>query len=105
MASDFYLPFSQLNLSSLSEKKKEVIEKTGLTVTEVVELFEYEKSNEGYWDELKLHKQVVNKALPIVGALYPSYSLLFLFYNAISQSIFAQDILHTAQMNKGMREQ
>ena len=74
MASDFLLPFGQLNLFSLSEeKKKKVIDKTGLTVTEAVELFEYGKSNEGYWDGPKLHKQVVNKALPIAEALYPGY--------------------------------
>ena len=102
MASDFLLPFGRLNLSSLSEeKKKEVIDKTGLTVTEAVELFEYGKSNEGYWDGPKLHKQVVNKALPIAEALYLGYSLLFLFDNATSHSVFAQDALRTTQMNKG----
>lgn len=56
MASHFLFPFSQLNLFLLSEKKKKVIEKTGLTVTEAVELFEYRKSNEGYWDRPKLYK-------------------------------------------------
>ena len=72
MVSDFLLPFGRLNLSLLSEeKKKEVIDKTGLSVTEAVELFEYGKTNEGYWDGSKLHKQVVNKALPIAEALYP----------------------------------
>ena len=40
MASDFFFPFCRLNLSLLSEKKrKEMIEKTGLTVIEAVELF------------------------------------------------------------------
>lgn len=49
MASDFLLLFGRLNLSSLSEKKKkEVIVKMELTVTEVVKLFEYRKSNESY---------------------------------------------------------
>ena len=38
MASDFFLPFGQLNLFSLSEeKKKEVIDKTRLIVTETME--------------------------------------------------------------------
>ena len=101
MVSDFILPFGRLNLSSLSkEKKKEVIDKTGLSVTEAVELFKYGKTNEGYWDGSKLHKQVVNKALPIAEALYPGYSLLFLFDNATSHSVYAQNALCTAQMNK-----
>lgn len=90
MVSDFLLPFEQLNLLSLSEgKKKGVIDKTGLSVIEAVELFEYEKTNEGYWDGSKLHKQVVNKALPITEALYLGYSLLFLFDNATSHSVYA----------------
>ena len=87
---NFLLLFDRLNLSSLSEKKrKEVIEKTGLTVIEAVELFEYGKLNEGYWDGPKLHKQVVSKALPITEALYLGYSLLFLFDNTTSHFIFA----------------
>ena len=45
---------------------------------------------------------MVNKALPIAKTLYPGYSLLFLFDNATSHSVFAQDALYTAQMNKGM---
>ena len=37
-----------------------MVEKTRLTVTEAIELFEYKKLNKGYWDRLKLYKQVVN---------------------------------------------
>lgn len=49
MASNFFLLFDQLKLSSLSEKKKkEMIEKIELTVIEAVELFEYGKLNESY---------------------------------------------------------
>lgn len=49
MVSDFLLLFGRLNLSSLSKgKKKEVIDKIGLSVTEAVELFEYGKTNESY---------------------------------------------------------
>lgn len=79
-----------------------MVDKTGLSVTEAVELFEYGKTNEGYWDGAKLHKQVVNKALPIAEAFYPGYSLLFLFDNAISHSVYAQNALRTAQMDKGI---
>ena len=45
----FFFSFGQLNLSSLSEKKtKKMIDKTKQTVIEVIKLFEYRKSNEGY---------------------------------------------------------
>lgn len=71
-----------------------------LAHTEAVELFEYEKNNERYWDGAKLHQQVVNKALPIAKALYPGYSLLFHFNNAISHSVYAKDALQTKEMNK-----
>ena len=77
----------------------------GLSVIEAVELFEYGKTNKGYWDGSKLHKQVVNKALLIAKALYLGYSLLFLFDNATSHSVYAQNTLHTAQMNKGIEGQ
>lgn len=101
MVSEFLLPFGRLNLLSLSEEKqREVMEKTGLTILEAVELFEYGKNNEGYWDGAKLHKQVVSKALPIAEALYPGYSLLFLFDNATSHSVYANNALRTGGMNK-----
>ena len=101
MVSEFFLPFGRLNLSSLPEnKKKEVMEKAEITITKAVVLFEYGKANEGYWDGPKLHQQVVNKALPIAETLYPGYSLLFLFDNATSHSVYAQDALCTTQMNK-----
>ena len=49
MVSEFLLPFGRLNLSSLSkEKRSEVLEKSGLNITEAVEIFEYRKSNNGY---------------------------------------------------------
>lgn len=64
------------------------MDKTRLIIIEVVELFEYKKSNKGYWDRLKLYKQIVNKALLIKGALYPNYSLLFFIDNATSYFIF-----------------
>lgn len=103
MVSEFLLPFGRLNLSFLSlEKRQEVIKKAGLTHTEAVENFEYGKNNDGYWDGAKLHQQVVNKALPIAEALYPGYSLLFLFNNATSHSVYAKDALQVKDMNKGV---
>lgn len=102
MVSEFLLPFGCLNLSSLSQQKRdEIVLKTGLALTEAVEIFKYGKNHEGYWDGAKLHKQVVTKALPIAEALYPGYSLLFLFDNATSHSVYAKDALRTQDMNKG----
>ena len=101
MVSEFLLPFGCLNLLSLfEEKQKEVIEKTGLTILEAVELFEYEKKNERYWNRAKLYKQIVSKALPIAKALYLGYSLLFLFDNTTSHSVYANNALCTRGMNK-----
>ena len=97
----FLLLFGRLNLFLLSEEKQqEVIEKTGLTFKDVVELFKYGKNNEKYWNSPKLHKQVVTKALSIAETFYPGYSLLFLFDNAISHFVYADNALCTTGMNK-----
>lgn len=56
-----------------------MINNTKLTLTKAVELLEYKKSPEDYWNKLKTHKQVVNKAVPIGEVLYPSYLLFFFF--------------------------
>ncbi len=58
-----------------------------------MKISKYRINNDGYWDGAKLHKQVVEKALPIIEALYPGYSLCFLFDNAISHSVYAKDVL------------
>ena len=101
MASEFLFLFGRFNLSSLSqEKRDEVITKTGLTMTEVVELFEYGKNHEEYWGGIKLHEQVISKALPVAEALYPSYALLFLFDNATSHLVYAKNALCTKDINK-----
>ncbi len=42
----------------------------------------------------------MKKALPIWEALYLGYKLLFLFDNTTSHSIYAQDALQVANMNK-----
>lgn len=81
------------------KKKKEMIDKMRLTIMEAMELFEYKKSNKGYWDRFKLVKQVVHKILLITEALYQGYLLVFLFNNTTSHSIFAQNALCTIQMN------
>lgn len=102
MAFEFLLPYGWLNLFSLSPEKREKIkEEIGLVETEAVEIFEYGKNNDGYWDGAKLHNQVVNKALPIAQALYPGYSLLFIFDNATSHSVYSRDAVHVKDMNKG----
>lgn len=102
MVSEFLLPFGRLNLSSLSElSQQDLIERCGLTETEAVEIFEFGKNNQGYWTGADLLKQVKNKALPIAQALYPGYSLLFLFDNATSHSVYGQDALQVKNMGKG----
>lgn len=50
MVSEFLLPFSRLNISSLSElSHQDLVERRGLTETEIVEIFEFGKNNQGYW--------------------------------------------------------
>lgn len=101
MVSDFLLPFSHLNLQHLSEAKQDqVIECFGLSSKEVIEILKYGKNNKGYWDEVKLVKQVKEKAFPIAKALYPGYSLLFLFNNATSHSVYAADVFSIKNMSK-----
>ena len=42
----------------------------------------------------------MSKVLPIIEALYLSYSLLFLFDNVISHPIYANNAIRTGRMNK-----
>lgn len=70
-----------------------MIQQTGLKFTKVAENFGYEKNNNGYWYEVKLHKQIVEKALPIAKAVYLRYLLCFLFDNTTSHSVYVKDAL------------
>ena len=71
MTSELFFSHAQLNLASfITEKREEVAHQNGLQEIEAVEIFEYRNKYDGYWDGAKLHKQVVNKALPIAEALY-----------------------------------
>ena len=102
MTFEFILPFGQLNLASLSPKRREkIVQETGLIETKAVKVFEYGKNNDRYWDGAKLYQQVVKKALPIAEALYPDYSLLFLFDNSTSYFVYTKDVLQAKDMNKG----
>ncbi len=99
MISDFFLLQSRLNLLSLSsEKHKELV--NSKIPKKAVTYFEYGKSEEKYWTEKHLLDQIVKKALPIGEALYLVYTLLFLFDNTTSHSIYALDVLQIVQMNK-----
>lgn len=99
MVSDFLLPWLKLNLLSLSSQKQE--ELVNLRVPrKAVTYFEYKKSEKGYWIGEHLLDQIVKKTLPIEEVLYSGYALLFLFDNAISHSIYAQDAFQVAHMNK-----
>ena len=46
-------------------------------------------------------KQVTEKALPIAQFLYPGYDLVFMFDNATSHSVYAEDALRVANMCLG----
>lgn len=55
----------------------------------------------GIWDGNNLLRQITEKALPIAEALYPGYEFLWLFDNATSHSVYADDALRVTDMNKG----
>lgn len=78
------------------------MEKCGLVSTKAVEIFEYGKNNNGYWDEAKLYHQVMKKVLPIAETLYLGYSLFFLFDNSTNYSFYTKDALQVKDMNKGI---
>ena len=73
---------------------------TGLSETEAVEVFEYRKNNKEYWNEPKLLKQVINKAISIAKAFYPGYSFIFIFDNTISHAVYAENALCAENINK-----
>ena len=101
---DFLLPWSRLNLSSLSSEKPKKLANLGISF-EAVTYFEYRKIEEGYWIGEHLLDQVQKKALPIGEVLYPGYALLFLFDNATSHSVYTKNALRVGNMNKGSRRQ
>lgn len=45
-------------------------------------------------------KQVIDKAVPISEELYPGYYFLFMFDNATSHAVYAEDALCRGSMNK-----
>ncbi|KAI0999515.1 hypothetical protein K3495_g8683 [Podosphaera aphanis] len=100
MVSEFLLPFGRLNLSSLEEEKVEERQAEGLRFTGAVEILEFEKTQDGYWNGENFLQQLEAKAILIAKALYPGYSLLFLFDNATSHAVFSDDALRTCDTNK-----
>lgn len=104
MASEFLFLYSQLNLILLISEEKKAIYETGLLEEKAVEIFEYEKNNDGYWDGAKLQQQVINKVLPIAEVFYPGYSFLFLFDNVISHFIYVKDAFQVKNINKRCEE-
>ncbi len=72
MVSDFLLPWSRLNLLSLSHQQQEKLVNLGVS-PEAATYFEYGKMEEGYWTGEPLLDQIINKALPIAESLYPGY--------------------------------
>ena len=105
MVLDFLLSFSPLNLFHLFEEKPDqIVEQYGFLSKEAIEILEYWKNNEGYWNGIKLVKQVKKKALLIAKALYPGYSLLFLFNNATSHLVYSTNTLWVKNMSKRSRD-
>lgn len=92
MISDFLLPWSRLNLLSLPVQQQEELASLGVP-TEAATYFEYGKQEEGYWTGKHLLDQVIKKSLPIGEALYPGYTLLFLFDNATNHSIHGKNAI------------
>ena len=72
IVSDFLLPWSRLNLLSLSHQQQEELVNSGV-ILETATYFEYGKMKEGYWTREYLLNQIINKAPPIAGSLYPGY--------------------------------
>lgn len=70
---------------------------------EIIEIFNYIKSNDKYWDGPKFYYQFMTKTLLIIEAFYPKYSLLFLFDNTTSLSVFLQNALCIVNINKKIR--
>lgn len=73
---------------------------TGLKINEAVEILEYKKNNDGYWDRIKLLQQVMEKALLRAETLYSGYSILFMFDNATSHLVYTEAALYAHKMNK-----
>lgn len=47
----------------------------------------------------------MKKVLPMMEALYSGYSILFMFDNTISHSVYVKDALCAHKMNKGSGRQ
>lgn len=57
MIIEFFLPFKRLNLLFLRlEKRQKVVKKSDFTYIKVVEVFDYGKNNDRYWDRVKLYQ-------------------------------------------------
>lgn len=61
--------------------KKKGIKKAKITITAAVVLFEYKKANKDYWDRLKHHQQLVNKALLIAEVVCTKNTLYSIMKN------------------------
>ena len=56
MTLDFILPYRQLNLNFFTpERREEIAQTIELLETKAVEIFQYGKNNDGYWNGAKLY--------------------------------------------------
>lgn len=81
-------------------KQDQVVNRFSILSKKAIEILKYEKNNEGYWDRVKLVKEVKKKAFPIVKAIYPRYSHLFLFDNITSHLVYTEDAIQIKNMSK-----
>ena len=56
-----------------------------------MEIFEFWKNNDWYWDKAIFHRQVVTKAFPIAKTLYSRSFLFLLLDDATCHSVYAKD--------------
>ncbi len=90
MVLEFLLFFARLGLSHSSQiQQEEIMRNTSLKINAAIESLEYRENNDGYLDGMKLLWQVIEKVLPIAKVLYFGYSILFMFDNVTSHSIYA----------------
>lgn len=77
MAFDFFFSVYLIKFFFTIWIKKKSGRKKKLVVIKIIELFKYKKLNECYWNGLKFYKQIINKVLFIIKALYLNYIYFF----------------------------
>lgn len=96
MISDFLSLFVWFKHLYIFEKDQNAfLNTTDFIGTNPVEICEYEKMNNGYWEILKFLKQIVEKSMSIAKFFSSSHSPLMMFNDAISHAAYAKNALNT----------